>query len=186
MYDESKNIKRYREKIKRRALLAAGQKCRVCGYSKEITALDFHHVDPTQKDFSLSKMREGHRKSWEVICDELDKCVLVCCRCHTEIHAGVTECPPIQPVDREVTAPDLDTDINMCPVCGESKPSRKRVCSPTCSGKLPRYDWSKMDILEELKTKSMYQLSLEVGCTYNAIRKQVKRARQDSNLRPSV
>jgi len=60
-----------------------GQCCR-CGYSKSLAALDFHHRDPTQKDFSIS--RYG-LTSWSAqLQSELDKCELLCANCHREAH----------------------------------------------------------------------------------------------------
>jgi formate-dependent nitrite reductase cytochrome c552 subunit len=46
--------------------------------------LEFHHRDPTQKDFSL-----GHAKmtNFEKVKSELDKCDLLCANCHREEHA---------------------------------------------------------------------------------------------------
>jgi len=68
---------------KRLAVEYKGGKCYKCGYSKCQAALDFHHLDSKQKDPNWKKMR-----SWkfEKIIDELDKCVLVCRNCHSEIH----------------------------------------------------------------------------------------------------
>jgi len=63
-----------------------GGKCQVegCGYNKYIGALEFHHLDPTQKDFSISDVK-GY-KFTKKITEELDKCILVCSNCHREIH----------------------------------------------------------------------------------------------------
>ena len=57
--------------------------CKICGYNKCIEALDFHHKDPSTKDENWNRM-----KGWclERIYTELDKCILLCCRCHREIH----------------------------------------------------------------------------------------------------
>lgn len=63
-----------------------GGKCIVCGYDRCIKALDFHHRDPEKKGFTLGN---SYNMSWERIRRELDKCVLICCRCHREEHAGL-------------------------------------------------------------------------------------------------
>lgn len=57
----------------------------MCGYSKCKEALDFHHVNPNEKDFNISG---SHSRSWEKIELELKKCVLLCANCHREIHSG--------------------------------------------------------------------------------------------------
>ena len=57
--------------------------CMKCGYNRYIGALDFHHRDPTQKEFGIarnqSRFGDKHKR-------ELDKCDLLCCRCHQELH----------------------------------------------------------------------------------------------------
>jgi len=61
-----------------------GGKCQLCGYSKCIAALDFHHINPKEKEFSITT----YRKSWDIVRPELDKCNLLCANCHREIHHG--------------------------------------------------------------------------------------------------
>lgn len=78
-------VKRRRAKVKTQAIEYKGGCCEKCGYSKCIQALEFHHVDPAEKDFSVSS--NTHNKSWEAVKAELDKCILVCANCHREIHA---------------------------------------------------------------------------------------------------
>ena len=62
----------------------------VCGYSRYIGALQFHHTDPDKKDFAISSIRTI---SLEKLKPELDKCVLTCSRCHDEIEGGIIPCP---------------------------------------------------------------------------------------------
>jgi hypothetical protein len=44
---------------------------------------DFHHLDPTQKDFTIARIIG---RSWDKIIPELDKCVLLCANCHRLRH----------------------------------------------------------------------------------------------------
>jgi hypothetical protein len=69
-----------------------GGKCVCCGYDKHICALDFHHKNRSDKKFEISAKL---RWKFERLKPELDKCILVCSRCHREIEAGVTECPAV-------------------------------------------------------------------------------------------
>ena len=80
-------IRRYR-RIKRLAVEYKGGKCSNCGYSKCLEALDFHHTEPSEKEFTISS---SSKKSWQVIKVELDKCVCLCANCHREVHAGITQ-----------------------------------------------------------------------------------------------
>jgi biotin operon repressor len=82
-----KAVQRRRLKIKGMAVEYKGGKCKCCGYSKYQGALEFHHLDPSEKDFNFSQ--KGHCRSWEKVKIELDKCILVCANCHREIHAGL-------------------------------------------------------------------------------------------------
>ena len=75
-----------RRQLKEKAVDYKGGKCCKCDYSKCIGALEFHHTDPNEKDFSMSV--QGYTRSWEKIKKELDKCILVCANCHREIHSG--------------------------------------------------------------------------------------------------
>jgi 5-methylcytosine-specific restriction endonuclease McrA len=65
-----------------------GGKCFVCGYNKYQGSLDFHHIDPKEKDFTIGNMRGT---SFEKLKNELDKCVLLCKNCHYEVHAGLID-----------------------------------------------------------------------------------------------
>ena len=83
--DRRREAKRRRDFLRARAADYLGGKCRICGYDKCLSALEFHHIDPLEKDFAIS----DKLTSWEAIRAELDKCVLVCANCHREIHEGM-------------------------------------------------------------------------------------------------
>jgi 5-methylcytosine-specific restriction endonuclease McrA len=84
------SVTRYRRELKTKSVEYKGGSCQICGYKKCESSLHFHHLDPTEKDFSFSKKKS---LGWSVVKEELDKCVLVCSNCHGEIHAGVTKYP---------------------------------------------------------------------------------------------
>ena len=64
---------------------AAGGRCAICGYHKNLAALAFHHTDPKTKDFKLD-MRSLSNRTLESVQTELDKCFLICHNCHAELH----------------------------------------------------------------------------------------------------
>lgn len=74
-----------RNRIKTWALEYKGAKCELCGYDKCSEALEFHHLNPNDKDFSISD--RDLVLDWGIIKKELDKCILVCSNCHREIHS---------------------------------------------------------------------------------------------------
>ena len=75
----------YRRKAKREAVEYLGGECKLCGYRKNIKALEFHHLDPNLKEFSISKAGSGHW-NFDRIKKELDLCILLCANCHREVH----------------------------------------------------------------------------------------------------
>jgi hypothetical protein len=78
-----------RLRIKNKLVEFRGGKCQVCGYSKCLMALDFHHLDEKTKEFELSQ--RDLTRSWDKILAEAKKCILVCANCHREIHAGIVD-----------------------------------------------------------------------------------------------
>ena len=65
-------------------LLHSG-KCAKCGYDTCLKALEFHHIDPSKKDFTISN---DHVKLIDAI-EESKKCILICSNCHKELHDGM-------------------------------------------------------------------------------------------------
>ena len=79
-----------RHELKRWMTKLGGGCCRLCGYSRSIHALTFHHIEPARKAFHISG---AHSRSLEALRAELTKCILVCANCHDEIEAGATHLP---------------------------------------------------------------------------------------------
>lgn len=79
-------VKRQQEN-KRRCIEYKGGKCIKCGYDKCQAALEFHHINPKEKDFSIAG---NHLKSFENLKNELDKCILICSNCHQELHFSLS------------------------------------------------------------------------------------------------
>lgn len=79
----SKAVSAKRKAIKKMLVDYAGGKCQRCGYDKSIRALEFHHTDPSKKDFGISRTLT---KSITLLKNEVDKCILLCSNCHAEIH----------------------------------------------------------------------------------------------------
>jgi transposase len=82
---------RRRHLLKRILVKEGGGKCVLCGYSKCVRALEFHHLDPSAKEFELNY--RGCTRSLAVLRAEASKCVLLCSNCHAEVEAGITAVP---------------------------------------------------------------------------------------------
>lgn len=79
----NKNIK---AKKKLEYALLLGTKCIFCDFvltEKTVAAFDFHHKDPSKKEYVLSDMLMMKR---EKVLVELYKCVLLCSNCHRILH----------------------------------------------------------------------------------------------------
>lgn len=85
----SKRVKYFKD-IKIKAALYMGGSCYLCNYSKCYEALEFHHKNTDEKDFSISSHRGTN---FEKLKQELDKCVMLCANCHREVHAGLHTLP---------------------------------------------------------------------------------------------
>jgi hypothetical protein len=78
----SRTWQRNNHKEKKKLLVAlAGGKCVQCGYSKCFRALEFHHINPEDKE-----IKSFIHVPIEVAKAEIKKCILVCSNCHAEIH----------------------------------------------------------------------------------------------------
>lgn len=79
--------KRNRKKLKERYLeWKRSQWCWVCTETAS-ECLDLHHLDPTQKDFEVSKLASSCG-SWKKIEQEIAKCAVLCSNCHRKVHSG--------------------------------------------------------------------------------------------------
>jgi transposase len=80
-------VSKRRRKVKRVLVEEAGGACRLCGYRRCVAALEFHHLVPAEKRFSLS--HRGVTRSMAEARAEAARCVLLCANCHAEVEAGV-------------------------------------------------------------------------------------------------
>ncbi len=80
-------VQKRRKRIRETAIDYKGGRCQRYGYNRCIEALEFHHLESSDKDFGISE--KGYTRSWEKIKEELDKCILFCANCHREVHSGL-------------------------------------------------------------------------------------------------
>lgn len=66
-------------------------KCCICGFDKWQSALEFHHVNPENKEFGLTVNTTTKALEKQLI--EARKCILVCANCHRGIHSGFVTIP---------------------------------------------------------------------------------------------
>lgn len=62
-----------------------GDKCSICGHSFPDCVYDFHHINPEEKEFTISEFMGYSLHKLE---KEAHKCILVCANCHRILHAS--------------------------------------------------------------------------------------------------
>lgn len=96
------------ERIKQKILITVvyvqtlKTKCAKCGYDKDKSALDFHHVDESDKSFSIGGFacsRIWSKKTKQLIDAEVNKCICLCANCHREEHSKQISDDIIQNID---------------------------------------------------------------------------------------
>ena len=153
MSKRSEAVKKWRRNTKDRLVEAFGGACACCGIEGHSCIMDFHHLDESQKEFSLCAAR-AHAKSWKKVTEEARKCVMLCAICHRLHHNGLVDIPPDAPSFDEKYADYKSLrkaeELNDCPVCGTKKPNRMITCSRVCAARKSRkVDWDKHDKLLE-------------------------------------
>jgi hypothetical protein len=103
----------WRRKAKLMLVEMHGGKCRRCGYAKCIRALQFHHLDPEKKTFSISN---PSTKRFQILIEEAYKCELLCANCHAEVEDKkfIDLCPEMV-TDRTVNAASFGSTVGSNP-----------------------------------------------------------------------
>lgn len=154
-------VTRRRKELKLKSIKYLGGSCKDCNLEDPCPAIyDFHHLDPSKKDFNIS--RKGYTYSWDKVKKELDKCILLCSNCHRKRHF------------KEESFPDkkYDDTPKLCK-CGKRIVRKSKNCN-SCTNR-SKINWPTSSQLKfELSSKSYVQLAKELGVSDNAIRKRLK------------
>lgn len=174
-----KHVKEWRNRTKQRLLAAFGSSCGLCLYNSCAQALEFHHLNPLEKDFTLARWRKVC--AWSKLVTEVRKCVLLCANCHRAVHAGLLD-PSAAPRFDEKYAEyreEKHVVFDNCSMCGSTKPDYKKYCSRSCAGKSIRLvDWDSIDLGAKLKETPNYEfIGRELGVTGTAVKKKSKKTR---------
>jgi transposase len=87
-----------RRRVKELLVAEAGGACIICGYDRYVGALQFHHINPAEKSFSVSE--RGLARSLEKARAEVAKCILLCANCHAEVEGRIATIPRSSPADK--------------------------------------------------------------------------------------
>jgi len=181
---QSEAVRRWRKNTKQKLIDAFGGKCAICEYNKCNEVFEFHHLDPSEKDFQWSQVN-GSIRSWSVLVHEMQKCVMLCSNCHKEVHAGVAAIPvDVQRFDDTLIRVQwlyvVDVHDN-CPVCGGQKVKSLTTCSVECArrNKIRIVDWDIHNVVELVEQYKTYTAVGELlGVTGAAVARKYKRVTQ--------
>lgn len=169
MSSKSIHVMNWRNRVKLKLIEYKGSKCSICGYNKPIPSVyDFHHTDPVKKDFAIS----GKSFSYERLKKEVDKCILVCRNCHSEIHFQWTQEARLERL--KIKKHRLQKiECKNCKKIFQPESKRRKYCSEFCA-KFSRRKVNRpsKEILEkEIKEYSWVALGRKYKVTDNAVKK---------------
>lgn len=175
----SQAVSDFRRNRKQNLVRACGAKCCICGYNKAISALEFHHISPEEKEYGIGAKGTCHNIEQDIA--EIRKCVLVCANCHREIHEGLyaeIDLKSFQYFDEDViytlTHPKTK-ELKQCIECGkpiryDNKSGICLDCSRIKQRKvINRPDRDTLKIL--IQQYPFTQIGVMYGVSDNAIRK---------------
>ena len=165
-----------------------GGKCELCGYSKNIKALEFHHKNAIEKDFSIASVKNH---SIENLKPEVDKCMLVCANCHREEHdrlwreSATTNWEVYNELLDDWSSVKADPKTRqtkkyneldfLCLKCGTQTKAPNKLCIKCGHQKQEKINWpSNEELLARLKSSNYTRLAKELGVSDNAIRNRLK------------
>lgn len=160
-------------------VLSRGGKCEICGYDKNIAALEFHHKNPEEKSFQID-MRRFSNGNIENLEAELNKCILVCANCHRELHNPELLITKVKENIENTNTNSFNNRFGkICPTCGKRFPKiqGKKYCSKECRKKAEGKDL--YPSIQELESKYAELKSWQkVADFYNITRKITQRIRK--------
>jgi hypothetical protein len=81
-FDKLKEHRKEHDINKRKQMDAYKTPCAKCG-ERRLYVIDFHHIDPSTKSFTIGDSYRGNNDKIE---EEIKKCVCLCSNCHREFH----------------------------------------------------------------------------------------------------
>ena len=133
----SENVVNFIKRRKANLRSVFHSKCCLCGFDEVQEALEFHHINPEEKEFSIGNGL-NQTKALSAQLAEIKKCILVCSNCHRGIHANIYQIPNNWEdfYDEEIAEQllkDLEQvkthQINYCQRCGKEISYHATYCS---------------------------------------------------------
>lgn len=173
----AENVSNYRRRRKQNLIQVLGGKCQICGFDLFADALEFHHEDPTKKDYGLASKGTCH--DIETDLNEVKKCFLLCANCHRGVHNGYYDAPTEHIFDEELAQKLIDernekmtAKLNYCVDCRCQIDSAAIRC-PACAAKARRVCErpSREELKRLIRTTPFTQIGKQFGVGDNSVRK---------------
>lgn len=169
-------VQKSRTRRKEDMVYVMGDECQICGYHRSIHALEFHHINPQEKDFSFNK---AESVAWNYIEPELKKCILLCANCHREVHDNTYtgELKSSFHAERALEVAqrinDLKTHkLKYCPTCGKIITNKAELCEECSALQRRKVERPSREELKALiRSTPFLTIGKQFGVTDNAVRK---------------
>ena len=166
---------------KKKIIKIMGGKCCLCGYDKCIAALELHHINPEEKEFSFSNYNSY--KKLDLLIDELKKCILLCSNCHKEVHYGNESFNLISSFDGTIANDILQDSLvkkekhySYCKKCGKEITLHAEYCFDCRCENGQKVDRPNREELKNMIRKiSFVEIGKEYGVSDKAIVKWCKK-----------
>lgn len=171
-----------RKAIKKYGCYLRGNKCAHCGEEK-IYLLEFHHLDPSQKENTLSQISGNNLSDIGKYFLEIQKCILLCANCHREFHylnqnfdLKIEDYVDFNKIDfKEDTVDHSETKIiHRCPKCGKEISKKTAYCKD-CRKELLKenFDFEKV-LIEIANGTSLTEVAKRYNLTVTGLQKRFK------------
>lgn len=168
-----KYVVAFRQNRKRFLVKIKGGKCCNCGFDSFNEALEFHHVDPDDKKYTISQ--NCHSLKDDI--SEVRKCALLCANCHRGIHANIIELPKNwNYINEKLISKTLShKKENRCKICGKEIGLEANYCRSCSYIKSRKVDRPNREELKELiRNNSFVKIGKLYSVSDNAIKKWCK------------
>lgn len=176
------DVSNFRRRRKANLMKVLGNKCCLCGYDLLPDALEFHHINPQDKEYGIAANGTCHDLEKDLA--EIKKCILICANCHRAVHKGLYSEQDLwdkQFYDdnianelREEKEKLLTKQIFYCEICGKelSGKTKSGLCEECYKKSTRIVERPDRETLKQLiRTLPFTQIGLQYHVTDNAIRK---------------